>query len=145
MFDERRKPSIGELYSKITVSSEDFSAGERRLEKMPDHPFVALCKKLYALSPSLGKKGSFNEDNRQAVAFLKWKLSAQEFTAACAISLILFVAAAFLLGTIVLYFPLADVLDVPTDQSLTRSLVVLQRISPLDDLAAVLQGMVAGT
>ncbi|HIH09806.1 MAG TPA: hypothetical protein HA254_03995 [Candidatus Diapherotrites archaeon] len=110
MFDERRKPSIGELYSKITVSSEDFSAGERRLEKMPDHPFVALCKKLYALSPSLGKKGSFNEDNRQAVAFLKWKLSAQEFTAACAISLILFVAAAFLLGTIVLYFPLADVL-----------------------------------
>src|SRR3989344_81271 len=107
----QKKPSIGELYGKITISSEDFTKGERRLVKEPDHPFVLLCKRLYALSPSLGKGGSFTEENKMAIAFLKWKLTPEQFSGASKIVLILLLLCGLILGSIILFSPLNEVLE----------------------------------
>src|SRR3989344_1322072 len=108
--DERARPTIGDFYRKIKVSGEDFSEGDRKLTKEPDPFFVRLCKRLYAYSPSLGAGGKFTVQNQNAIDFLKWRLSAEEFTAAAKIFLLLAFGAAFLTGIIALFSPLSEVL-----------------------------------
>lgn len=105
-------PSIGELYGEITVSGEDFGEGERKLVKEPDHWFVVLCKRLHSSAPSLGKNGAFNEANRDAMNFLKWRLTPQEFTAASNLVLILSLAFALFTGSAIVFSPLADFLAI---------------------------------
>ncbi len=103
MPEKKFYPSIGELYGKITVSGEEFAEGERRLVREPDHPYVVLCKRLYAFSPSLGKGGSFSPENSSAIAFLKWRLSKEELTAASKIVLLASFLSAFLIGSLFIF------------------------------------------
>jgi len=100
---------IGELYGKITVSDKDYFQGQRKLAKKIEHPFVRLCKRIAAFSPGLGKNGKFNEANQQAVAFLNWKLSPEEFSAASTILLVVSLFAAFLVGTVMMFTPVSQI------------------------------------
>ena len=110
MADKRERQTgrktIGELYGGITVSGKDFSEGDRKLRKKQEPSFVSLCKRLYAMSPSMGKGGAFTEENKKAVQFLNWQLSPEEFSGASKIVLMLSLLAAFVAGTLVLFTPL---------------------------------------
>ncbi|HZX34256.1 MAG TPA: hypothetical protein VFF09_02650, partial [archaeon] len=110
MADKRERQTgrktIGELYGGITVSGKDFSEGDRKLRKKQEPSFVSLCKRLYTMSPSMGKGGAFTEENKKAVQFLNWQLSPEEFSGASKIVLMLSLLAAFVAGTLVLFTPL---------------------------------------
>ncbi len=105
---DARAPSIGDVYRRIRVTPEDFSGGEGRLTKEPDPFFVGLCKRLSRIMPSLGRSGKFTRKNQDAIDFLKWRLSAQEFAAASTIFLLLVFAAAFALAIIAISIPFIE-------------------------------------
>lgn len=109
---QKRETSIGELYGKISSTSEDFDGAQRKLVREPDHPFVRLCKSLSKMSPGFGRGGKFTEENAFAVDFLKWKMTAEEFTAASTIVIILSSLGALVLGSIVLFSPLNEILKI---------------------------------
>ncbi len=117
--EERQTASIGELYEKITVSSKDFEEGERKLEKKIEHPFVRLCRRLHAYSPSFGNGGILTAENKSAMDFLGWKLTAEEYTAAAKIVLVVSLGLAFLAGMVVLFTPLIDVVALLTGGGVT--------------------------
>ncbi len=95
----KSEPSIGELYGKIKYSGEDFTGGERKLVREPDHPFVRLCRRLNSIFPSLGRGGKFTPENLLAVDFLKWKLTAEEFSGASKVVLGIFLLLALIIGS----------------------------------------------
>ncbi len=106
----KSEPSIGELYGKIKYTGEAFEEGERKLVREPDHPFVALCRRLYRISPSFGKGGQFTPENRLAVDFLNWKLSPEEFAGASKLVLVLSLLAALTAGSIIAFSPLKTII-----------------------------------
>lgn len=108
--EKRTAPSIGELYGKIKYSTEEFGVGERKLVREPDHAFVSLCKRLYSLSPSLGRGGVLTPENKQAVEFLQWRLSPEEFTGASKIVLILSIMVAAIAGSVLAFSPINKIL-----------------------------------
>jgi hypothetical protein len=73
--------SPGELYRGITALGESFE-GETKLMKERDPDFVLFCKKMHAQFPGLGKGAVFTEKHKEAIDFLGWKLSAEEFMSA---------------------------------------------------------------
>jgi len=120
----RRGSSIGELYKKISFTSQDFTEGERKLVREVDPPYVRLCKRLGAFFPSLGKGGTFNEETTRAIEFLGWKLTPEVFTAAIKVFLMLSILGAFVVGTIVLFTPLNEVLSILADGNLSTVLAM---------------------
>ncbi|MCH7902154.1 hypothetical protein IIC68_00190 [archaeon] len=102
--------SIGQLYRKIKITGEDFSTGEGKLVREKQERFVRICKRLYKISPGSGKKGKFTKETKAAVEFLNWKLKEEEFTAAVNVVTIISLIFAFVMGTIVLFSPLGDLL-----------------------------------
>src|SRR3989339_197439 len=79
--NERRQKTIGELYSEIPSSLDDFEKAETKLTKREMPRFVYFCKSTYNKFSSFGKGGKFNEKNREAVDFLNWDLRDEEFVA----------------------------------------------------------------
>ncbi len=73
--------SPGELYKGITSTGEVFE-GETKLVMEKDPEFVILCKKMYKTFPGFGAGAKFPEEHLEAVRFLGWRLSPQEFMAA---------------------------------------------------------------
>jgi hypothetical protein len=73
--------SPGELYKGITAVGESFE-GETKLMKERDPDFVLFCKQMHARFPGLGKGAVFTQKHREAIDFLGWKLSAEEFMSA---------------------------------------------------------------
>ncbi len=96
--------SPGELYGEITVAMDDFEEGERKLTKKAVHPFVGLCQGIYRRFPFLGSGGQFNEENKDAVEFLEWPLTAEEFAAASAFTLYVSAVIAVLIIFIIFLF-----------------------------------------
>src|SRR3989339_680531 len=80
--NERRQKTIGELYSEIPSSLDDFEKAERKLTKREMPRFVYFCKSAYNKFSSFGRGGKFNEANKEAVDFLNWDLRDEEFVAA---------------------------------------------------------------
>ena len=83
--------SLGKLYKQITVDREMFDEddSEKKLEKRKLHPFVAFCKKVYAMSPGLGgKKAKFKPEFQEAIDFIGWPLSPAELSATVSLVLI---------------------------------------------------------
>lgn len=84
-----REVSPGELYKGIKIPSRDFMEGETRLEKTRDSGFVRYCKWAFKAMPSLGKGAKFQPKYREAIAFLDWPLSAEEFNAGAKLAMLL--------------------------------------------------------
>ncbi|VVB99287.1 Uncharacterised protein [uncultured archaeon] len=114
MPEQKKEPSIGDLYGRIQFTSDEFGEGERKLVKEPDHAFVALCKRLAAFFPSLGKGGKFTPENQQAIDFLKWRISPEEFNAASKIVLLLGLLLAVAAGSVIAFTPLSAILSLVT-------------------------------
>lgn len=75
--------SIGQRYSSIETSQEDFSQeteGKILIEK--DHPFVTFCKQMGKKFPSFRRGAKFSDEHKSAVSFLGWKLTPGDFMAA---------------------------------------------------------------
>ncbi len=98
------RKSIGEIYEGISFSGIDFSGFDGSLKKPEEHWFVGLCKKLYSFFPSMGKNGVFTEENKSAVFFLNWNLSAEEFAAASKVFAIFLLFLSFLIGGVIIFF-----------------------------------------
>lgn len=72
--------SPGKLYAEIKVEREAFKeSGE--LEREVDPSFVRFCKSIHRRFPGLGTGARYTEEYAEAIAFLGWKLSAEEFNA----------------------------------------------------------------
>ena len=76
-----REVSLGALYGDIAISGGVFEEGEGRLVRKKHHPFVTLCKRINRQFPSFGRGAKFQQQYREAVAFLGWELTAADFTA----------------------------------------------------------------
>ncbi len=73
--------SPGELYRGITAVSENFEGDTKiGVEKEPD--YVIFCKKFAKQFPGLGKGAIYSEQHNEAIQFLGWRLSAEEFMSA---------------------------------------------------------------
>jgi hypothetical protein len=73
--------SPGELYRGITAVSENFD-GETQMMVEKDPEFVIFCKKMHKQFPGLGRGAVYAENYKEAIDFLGWKLSAEEFMSA---------------------------------------------------------------
>ncbi|MFH1895792.1 MAG: hypothetical protein ABIJ74_04445 [archaeon] len=106
---EMKTVSPGELYKGIAFSRTDFGK-ETRLVKKKDHWFVLFCKKIFSSFPSLGKGSKYPSKYKNAVDFLSWNLSAEEFYAAVKFSMLASIFFAFILFVLIVSFGLVDVL-----------------------------------
>jgi len=104
---EVRTVSPGELYKGISYSRHDFG-GETKLVKRKDHWFVSFCKGIFKSFPSLGKGSKYSKKYKQAVDFLNWNLSPEEFSAAVKFSMIASIAVSFILFVLFFQFGLFD-------------------------------------
>ena len=73
--------SPGELYRGITAVSENFE-GETKIGVEKEHDFVIFCKKFARQYPGLGKGAVYSEQYNEAIQFLGWRLTAEEFMCA---------------------------------------------------------------
>jgi hypothetical protein len=101
--------SPGELYKGISYSRKDFGT-ETRLIKKKEHWFVLFCRKIFSLFPSLGKGAKFSKKYKEAVDFLGWNLTPEEFSAAIKASMLFSVFVAFILFALSFYLGLFDAL-----------------------------------
>jgi len=104
-----RSVSPGELYKGISYSRQDFG-GETRLVKKKHHWFVLFCKNTFKSFPSLGKGAKFSKKYKEAVDFLGWELSPEEFSAAVKVSMIASIIVCFVLFLSFFFFGLFDVI-----------------------------------
>ena len=73
--------SPGELYKGITALGETFEGEETKAVIEKENDFVIFCKKMNKQFPGIGKGAVFTEKHDDAVKFLGWRLTAQEFMA----------------------------------------------------------------
>jgi len=99
--------SPGELYKGISYARRDFGE-ETKLVKRKDHWFVGFCKGVYKMSPSLGKGAKYSKKYKEAVDFLNWNLTPEEFSAAIKFSMIISIIIAFVLFVLVFVLGLFD-------------------------------------
>mgnify|MGYP001568071295 FL=1 len=71
----------GQLYSGITVTSEDFE-GETRSIVQPDLPYVKFCKDMKKRFPGFARNAVFDEAHKDAIEFLDWRMNAGDLMAA---------------------------------------------------------------
>ena len=88
--------SPGQLYKGISYSRKDFE-GETKLVKKKFHWFVSFCKKINKAFPSLGKGGKFSKKYKEAIDFLGWNLTPEEFSGTIKFSLVASILIAFVL------------------------------------------------
>ncbi|MFH1256096.1 MAG: type II secretion system F family protein [Candidatus Diapherotrites archaeon] len=98
--DPRGEFSPGRLYKEIKVSREEFEdEGEGELKKKKIPGFVSFCKSIHK-SFSLGKGASFSEEIKNAVEFLDWPLTADEYSSTVKFVLYSSIFGAIILGVI---------------------------------------------
>jgi len=93
----------GQIYRGITTVGEDFE-GETKLGVEQDPAFVKFCKKMHTRYPGFAKNATFPEKHREAVAFLGWRLSPGDFSAALKGTLVTAGVPAFIIIILVLLF-----------------------------------------
>ncbi len=109
----RRKYSRGpgELYKEIVVQRELIEEEKEELFTKKETRYVRLCKRLHEIAPSLGTGAEWPENYNDAMAFLNWNLSAEEFSAASKLILVLSILFSVIAGVLVLNLPgISDVL-----------------------------------
>jgi len=104
-----RSVSPGQLYKGIAFSRTDFGK-ETKLVKKKDPWFVLFCRKIFTSFPSLGKGAKYQKKYKEAVDFLSWNLTSEEFSAAIKFSMIASIFLAFVLFILAVSFGLVDVL-----------------------------------
>ncbi|MFH1224847.1 MAG: hypothetical protein V1676_03510 [Candidatus Diapherotrites archaeon] len=103
------EPDIGALYSAIPTRIREFEVLDQGLVRKATHPFVKFCRGIHRSMPSLGKGGKFNERNAEAVSFLAWDLTAEEFAAASKFALIVSLLAGFAISLLIYFSPVANI------------------------------------
>lgn len=77
-----RDISPGEMYRQIKVPRVEFESEEKAIVKQKLPAFVSFCKGVHKAFPSFGKGASFTPKYREAIEFLNWSLTAEEFASA---------------------------------------------------------------
>ncbi len=96
--------SPGQLYSelgKANLAEQE----ESELKKKVDEPFVKFCKRIYAISPSLGSGATYDEGYKKALGFLGWDLKPEEFSATIKFFTFALILIAFVIGMAILNIP----------------------------------------
>lgn len=91
------QPSIGRLYRDIQVTPDAIFAKED-LATQREHPFVRYCKDMYRRFPGLGKGATYNDQYRESIAFLGWRLKPEEFASAVKGTMLLIILVGALLS-----------------------------------------------
>lgn len=95
--------SPGELYKGISYSGTKFGQ-ETRLVKKKEHWFVLFCKRIFKSFPSLGRGAKYSKKYREAIDFLAWNLTPEEFSAAIKFTMIASIVVAFILFILAVSF-----------------------------------------
>ncbi len=114
---ETRKVSPGELYKGISYSGTKFGE-ETKLLKKKEHWFVVFCKKFFSSFPSLGKGAKYSKKYREAIDFLGWNLSPEEFSASIKLTMIASIIFAFILFVLAISFGAVEAITEFTGSSL---------------------------
>lgn len=95
----------GARYREIIVERELIDEEKEELFTKKENRYVRFCKKLHSIAPSLGEGAEWPEEYKDAMAFLNWNLSAEEFAAASKLVLILAIILSVLAGVLILNAP----------------------------------------
>ncbi|MFH1696286.1 MAG: hypothetical protein ABH854_00045 [Candidatus Diapherotrites archaeon] len=111
---EEYGPSPGELYGEIPVRERVFEVSETTLVRKTVNSFVRFCRGVNKAMPSLGNGGKFNEQNKEAVEFLNWDLTAEEFSAASKFTLLVSLVIGLATGMLLYFSPVKGIVDAVT-------------------------------
>src|SRR3989344_8200031 len=108
-----REKTPGQMYREIRVSLPEFEeeSDETALVKEKPHPFVQFCRRINHLFPGLGKGAKFQPEYQQAIEFLGWKLTAEEFSGTIKLALYLGMGLGIIIGTLLYFSPVAAAID----------------------------------
>jgi len=102
----RRKRAPGELYKEIVVQRHIEEEEKDMLFRKKEPRYVRVCKKLHSIAPSLGAGADWPDDKfKDAIAFLNWDLSAEEFNASTKLILVGGMIIGVILGVLLLTIP----------------------------------------
>ena len=102
----RRTRAPGELYKEIIVQRHIEEEEKDQLFRKKEPGYVKVCKKLHSIAPSLGAGADWPDNKfRDAIAFLNWNLSAEEFNAATKLTLVGGMIIGIVLGILLLNIP----------------------------------------
>jgi hypothetical protein len=77
-----RNTTLGEMYSSISITQEDFEGAEEGRSRMPKmDPFVKYCKDMHRKYPNFAR-GQIPDAQREAIDFLGWRITPGDFNAA---------------------------------------------------------------
>ncbi len=96
------KKSLGELYKQIEYTEREVFEDDSSLMKRKDHHFVRFCKRVYNISPGMGRGAKFSDEYKSAVAFLNWNLLPEHLEATSKIVMIVSIIVGFVLSYIML-------------------------------------------
>ena len=118
-----RRP--GQMYREIIVQRDITEREKDQLFVKGQPRFVRVCKRLHGMAPSLGRGAAWPESYRDAMAFLNWDLSPEEFDAAHKVLLFALLFLFFLLGLGLLLAPVTGELLSRTLQGMAPLLMVV--------------------
>jgi len=102
----RRKRAPGELYKEIVVQRHIEEEEKDQLFRKKEPRYVRVCKKLHSIAPTLGAGADWPDNKfKDAIAFLNWNLSAEEFNAATKLILVGGMFVGIVLGVLLLNVP----------------------------------------
>jgi len=96
----------GALYEAIEgAEPTELEEKTAELKKKKEHPFVLLCKKIYSISPNLGKGATYSPEFKEAIDFLGWDLKAEELNATVKFFLMIGLTVIVLLFMLLFFLP----------------------------------------
>jgi len=131
--------SLGKLYTGIrqdkTVEADDFKP-----QRVEDPKYVAFCKQLTKMVPSLGANSKYTDDMRSAIEFLDWKLSAAEYNAATKLIAIFAIACVFALTILsyIVFYLLSTFVPAVANADISSGFIILGAIFIFGIIAAII-------
>jgi len=95
----------GALYREIIVQRQLIDDEKDELFTKGEPRYVKLCKRLHEIAPSLGAGSKWPEEYKDAIAFLNWDVSAEQFNAASKFILLISLMVSVILAVVVLQAP----------------------------------------
>lgn len=127
---DERDYSLGKLYNSIkqehVVQDEDFKP-----QKLEEHKYVLLCRKLASYAPQLGKGAKYTEDLQSQISFLDWKLTAPEYDSATKFVAILgiFGVIIFTILTYIGFYLLSTFVPSIAEAEISSGIIILAAVS----------------
>jgi hypothetical protein len=107
---DRLDVTPGQLYRGIIVERGIPKVEREKLFKKKMPRYVRFCKRIYKMMPTLSGRAKYSEEQQATIEFLNWDLRPEEFASAVNFTLIVSLAAAFIIWFALVSSPLSELL-----------------------------------